>query len=289
MRGRFWFLAAESLFERNLSSSSNSIPQDRKELKCQYQDSRLDAAKRYVHLDRLNHVAKASIFLMDTLSSVDLSSHIPVDELSEMKSMDASVSAQVHRIIHATGRFINDLVEQFFSGICRFVLGVSRNRIHGMIAGIPVITPPANHSIHLLAICLISYHPKSIGKSLPGIDQESLYIATKSLFNQVQAAGSVRGQPSISLIQACILIAVYEYARGMADSAFLSIGICARMGYAAGIHERTSRPGKETLSEEERNTWWTILIYERYIHFKIFLRPQIKRLICLDLPQINLL
>jgi hypothetical protein len=41
------------------------------------------------------------------------------------------------------------------------------------------------------------------------------------------------------------------------------------MGYAAGIHERTSRPGKGTLSKEERNTWWAILIYERYIISRI--------------------
>jgi hypothetical protein len=227
----------------------------------------LNAAKRYVHLDRLNQVAKASIFLMDTLSSVDLSSHIPVDELSEMKSMDASVSAQVHRIIHATGRFVSDIVEQLFGGIYRFVPFVSRNRIQGVIAGRPVITPPADFSVLLLAICLTTYHPKSIEKSLPGIDQESLYIATKSLFSRVQTASSVQGKRSLSLVQAGVLIAIYEYARGMVDSAYISIGVCARMGYAAGIHERTRLPGKGTLPKEEGNTWWAILIYERYIIF----------------------
>jgi hypothetical protein len=224
----------------------------------------LNAAKRYVHLDRLNHVAKASIFLMDTLSSVDLSSYIPVDELSEMKSVDVSVSAQVHRIIHATGRFVINIVEQFFGGIYRFVPIVSRNRIQGVIAGIPVITPPADFSVLLLTICLTTYHQKPLEKSLPGIDQESLYIATKSLFSKVQTATSVQDQLSLSLVQAGILIAVYEYARGMVDSAYLSIGTCARMGYAARIHERTRLPGKGTRSKEECNTWWAILIYERY-------------------------
>lgn len=218
-----------------------------------------------MHLDRLNLVVKASIFLMDTLSSVDLSSHIPVDELSQMQSIDASISVQVYRIIHATGRFVDDILEQFFSGIFRFIPCVSRNRIQEITAGIPVTIPPANDSILLLAICLVTYHPKSTGKLLPGVDHESLYIATKSLFSQMQTAGFVQSQPSISFIQACIIIAVYEYARGMVDSAFLTIGICARMGYAAGIHERTSRPGKGTLSKEEGNTWWAILIYERYI------------------------
>jgi hypothetical protein len=201
---------------------------------------------------------------MDTLSSVDLSSYIPVDELSEMKSVDVSVSAQVHRIIHATGRFVINIVEQFFGGIYRFVPIVSRNRIQGVIAGIPVITPPADFSVLLLTICLTTYHQKPLEKSLPGIDQESLYIATKSLFSKVQTATSVQDQLSLSLVQAGILIAVYEYARGMVDSAYLSIGTCARMGYAARIHERTRLPGKGTRSKEECNTWWAILIYERY-------------------------
>jgi hypothetical protein len=248
-----------------LVERSNSILRKRKNLKCRYQDSRLNAAKRYVHLDRLNHVAKASIFLMDTLSSVDLSSYIPVDELSEMKSMDVFISAQVHRIVHATGRFVSDIIEQFFGGIYRFVPIVSRNRIQEVIAGIPVTTPPADFSILLLTICLTTYHPKPLEKSLPGIDHDSLYIATKSLFSKVQTATSAQGQPSLSLVQAGILIAVYEYARGMVDSSYLSIGACARMGYAAGIHERTRLPGKGTLSKEEGNTWWSILIYERYV------------------------
>lgn len=243
---------------------SNGILRNRKKLKCRYQDSRLDAAKRYVHLDRLNHVAKASIFLMDSFSSVDLSSYIPVDELSEMKIMDVSVSAQVHRIIHATGRFVSDIVEHFFGGIYRFVPIVSRNRIQEAIARIPVSTPPADFSILLLTICLATYHRKPLEKSLPGIDHDSLYIATKSLFSKVQTTTSVQGPSSLLLVQAGILIAVYEYARGMVDSAYLSIGACARMGYAAGIHERTSLPGKGTRLKEEGNTWWAILIYERY-------------------------
>lgn len=243
---------------------SNSILRDRKGLRCRYQDSSLDAAKRYVHLGRLNHVAKASIFLMDTLSSVDLSSHIPVDDLSDMKSIDISVSAQVHRIIHATGRFVSDIIDQFFRGISNFVPIFSRNRIQEIIAGIPVITPCADFSVLLLAMCLITYHPQALEKPLPGIDQESLYIATKSLFGQVQTASFMQGQPSVSLIQAGILIAIYDYARGMANSAYLSISICARMGYAAGIHEQTRPPGRGALSKEEGNTWWGILIWERY-------------------------
>lgn len=189
-----------------------------------------------------------------------------------MQNIDVSISVQVYRIIHATGRFVDDIVEQFFSGIFRFIPCVSRNRIQEITAGIPVTTPPANDSILLLAICLVTYHPKSIGKLVPGVDHEAFYIATKSLFSQVQTAGSVQGQPSISLIQACVIIAVYEYARGMVDSAFLTIGTCARMGYTAGIHERTSRPGKGTFSKEELNTWWAILIYERYIILRMHSR-----------------
>ena len=200
---------------------------------------------------------------MDTLSSIDLSSHIPVDEISEMKNIDVSVSAQVHRIIHATGRFVSDVTEQFFRGIFHFVPIFSRNRIQEIIAGIPVITPAADLSVLLLAMCLITYHPQILEKPLPGIDQESLYIATKSIFGQVQTVSSMQGQPSVPLIQAGILIAIYDYARGMADSAYLSISICARMGYAAGIHEQR-QPGRAALSKEEGNTWWAILIWERY-------------------------
>lgn len=72
------------------------------------------------------------------------------------------------------------------------------------------------------------------------------------------------------MIQAGLLIATYEYAQGLVEAAYISIGTCARMGYAGGIHVgqvgRTPSGGQlaPTLKdEEEHNLWWGIVVCER--------------------------
>lgn len=74
-----------------------------------------------------------------------------------------------------------------------------------------------------------------------------------SLFAQVQSSSF-----SGNLIRAGVLLAVYEYAHGKPDSAFASITGCARMAYAAGIRQHAKG------NCEEANTWWAVVIYERY-------------------------
>ena len=73
------------------------------------------------------------------------------------------------------------------------------------------------------------------------------------------------------MIQAGLLLATYEYAQGLVEAAYVSIGTCARMGYAGGIH--VGQLGRTPLGcqlpltlkeEEERNLWWGIVVCERW-------------------------
>lgn len=41
---------------------------------------------------------------------------------------------------------------------------------------------------------------------------------------------------TVQLIQAGALLALYDYAHGKPDDAFLSVNGCARMGYVAGLY-----------------------------------------------------
>lgn len=140
---------------------------------------------------------------------------------------------------------------------------LSRSRVNGYLVdhGAP---PPAGFSILLLSMCLITYHPDLVPPSAHPLDQETLYVTTKTLFGLVQASFP----PSLHLIQATMIMATYEYANGKIHDAFASIGLCARMGYAARID--SAQPVQEMEDEEyleaaeKTNTWWSILICERY-------------------------
>ncbi|KAJ5180735.1 hypothetical protein N7492_003945 [Penicillium capsulatum] len=112
---------------------------------------------------------------------------------------------------------------------------------------------------------LVTYHPEIVEPSTI-IDQTTLYLTTKSLFTQVQS--SFPG--SRALIQAGVIIASYEYATQRTNEAFASIGICARMGYAAGLDIGSRTEGSDHDSQaEEASTWWGIVIAERTIFCEV--------------------
>lgn len=115
----------------------------------------------------------------------------------------------------------------------------------------------------LLSVCLIAYgSSESKDRHQDDIGRQSLYLATKALLAQVQ--GSM--QPSVSLIQSILLLAIYEYASGRPQVALVTIAGCARMAYAARIHIRR-HTGNQVEVEEAGNTWWAIVMYERSVFY----------------------
>ena len=171
-----------------------------------------------------------------------------------------SLYLQVRRLIQTTGQFVDDASVRYFQGIHRHVPMVCRHHFHDQLIDIRAC-PPAGFSMLLLAISLLTYDPKLLPQTTPPVvPRESLYLSIRTLFSQVQAAA--RGPPSVHFIQAGILLALYEYANGRPDDAFLSIAACARMGYASHLH-RVRQPVSEALEEELVNTWLAIIIFER--------------------------
>ena len=190
----------------------------------------------------------------------------------EPAALEDSIYRQVHQIIRETGQFVDDITARYFQGFHCYLPIISRTRFHRNLITLGT-TPCGGFSVLLLSICLITSSPKlgrrtrSANNPRPA-DTQALHLATKSLFSRVQGASPA----SVPLIQAGILLAVYEYAHGRPDEAFTSIASCARMGYAARMHA-SNPPSSNHIdtdaylqAEEIANTWWGIIICERYCH-----------------------
>lgn len=190
-------------------------------------------------------------------------------------SSEANLYLEVHRLIRATGKFVDDISARYFHGLHRYLPIVSRTRFHSRLLTARE-TPSAGFSVLLLTICLVASSPEpqpypveeGAAKSLAPaeVDRRSLYLTTRSLFAQVQALFP----PSIHLVQAGILLALYEYACGDADKAFTSVASCARMAYTTGIAAtsmsatlKNSDADVQLQEAEEGNTWWGLVICER--------------------------
>lgn len=199
-------------------------------------------------------IVRTNLLLSTTLSDALLSSPT---------NIDSAIYLQTLRIIREAGQFVDEISARYFHGIHSFIPIVSRSRFHETLVnfGTP---PPAAFSTLLLAMCLITHYPEGYSQNTSSIDQSSLYMAAKTMFTQVQSSSP----PTLHLIQTGIIIATYEYANSKIDNALATIAICARMGYTARIH--LSDPSQKLeddgylQAEEEANTWWGIVICERY-------------------------
>lgn len=94
--------------------------------------------------------------------------------------------------------------------------------------------PTPDFSILILAMCLITPPPR-LGDTpqAPPLSRQGLYIITKSLFAQAQAALC----SSIPLVQAIFLIASCEYVCGRPEAAYISICTCSGLVRALGIRD----------------------------------------------------
>jgi hypothetical protein len=76
------------------------------------------------------------------------------------------------------------------------------------------------------------------------------------------------GTIDLGLVQALILLALYEFGHGIYPGAYLTIGRAVRLATMIGLQsERYAKklfvgPGTWTLCEEQRRAWWAILILD---------------------------
>ena len=94
-----------------------------------------------------------------------------------------------------------------------------------------------------------------------------LYQRARDLSFRVESSCLI----SLELVQSTVLMSIYEMGHGIYPSGFLTIGRAARLGVTMGLHDRKHAPQlfKEpdtwTLREEERRTWWAVIILDRYV------------------------
>ncbi|KAL7972099.1 fungal-specific transcription factor domain-containing protein [Trichoderma sp. SZMC 28014] len=74
----------------------------------------------------------------------------------------------------------------------------------------------------------------------------------------------------LGVLQAIILMAVFEVGHAIYPAAYLTVGYCVRYGSALGLHKAVERYSEEGFSvsesEERRRSWWVILLLDRLMN-----------------------
>lgn len=184
-------------------------------------------------------------------------------------TIESTLCVQAQQLLETTGLYLDEISVRYFQGIHTFVPIISRRRFHAQLLSFGT-NSQADFALLVLCMTLLVYSASSSDHPVPQgerrVEELTFYVATKSLMAQAQALRA----PTTHLIQAGVLLAVYEYARGHPEQAFVTIGNSARMAYASRLKStssltRTAALRTDWAAEEEINTWWGIIICERYV------------------------
>ncbi|KAI9868189.1 MAG: hypothetical protein M1813_006934 [Trichoglossum hirsutum] len=154
------------------------------------------------------------------------------------------------------------MVETYFLTAHTWMPIISKKRLYQQLMK-PLIEQNADFALLYLCMKLIIQRPPEP----PTTVQTPLYAIAKRLYFMVETSGVY----SVALLQAGILISLYELGHAIYPAAYLSIGQCARLGHALGIHgndvpQMLPKVGTWTEQEERRRVWWAVIILERYVN-----------------------
>jgi Fungal specific transcription factor domain/Fungal Zn(2)-Cys(6) binuclear cluster domain len=158
---------------------------------------------------------------------------------------------------------IHSIASIFFTTIHRWLPIVSKQGFFAFLLN-PITQRQVELSLLTLCMKLCCAAPTDEGGD--GGTRTALYRTVKRFYNEVEMSGVL----SIPVLQAGILIALYELGQAIYPAAYLSVGACARYGLALRLDKLSSasidngdvqRPWDEV--EERRRVWWAVLMFDR--------------------------
>ncbi|KAI5460552.1 hypothetical protein BGZ63DRAFT_509973 [Mariannaea sp. PMI_226] len=153
-------------------------------------------------------------------------------------------------------------VDVYFNSVHTFLPIVSKLRLYRELS---VSQNNLSADLTLLLIAM-QLHTKSLHNGEP--QNGKLYKTAKAACSHVECNNTL----SVALLQATLLVALYEIEHAIYPAAYLTVGHCARLGLAMGLHNRKrapqmlSTPTTSTEWEERRRSWWAVIVLDRYIH-----------------------
>ncbi|KAH8660317.1 fungal-specific transcription factor domain-containing protein [Xylariales sp. PMI_506] len=157
-------------------------------------------------------------------------------------------------------------IDSYFNHFHPYLPFLSKIRFERTLNASHVSRSPCDFALLLASIQLITQ------RGLSSSTASSIrYESTKRMASTLES----RGILSVTLLQAHLLIALFEICQAVYPNAYLTIGHCAQLGHAMGLHDPRNAPqlgqARARLSaswtelEEQRRTWWAVRILDRYV------------------------
>ncbi|KAG4443228.1 hypothetical protein IFR05_001271 [Cadophora sp. M221] len=150
------------------------------------------------------------------------------------------------------------IATQFFLTVHTWMPIVSKKRFFENVPTPSAAHGPLRSDYALLILCM------ELSMWMPGEQnpRSSAYLAAKTFYLDLEIQGIV----SIQVLQALILIAMYETGHAIFPSAAVSVEACVRYGQALGINWEAKYSDKKPFAwvdrEEQNRVWWAVFMLE---------------------------
>lgn len=178
--------------------------------------------------------------------------------------LELIVAMNLSKILDERDTSVRAVGEKYLSVVHNYAPVISKERLECRTQEAESLEPHAPFLIFISSILLLTEEPVGSFVSSNTASPPDLYRTCKHNYTVFLSLN----EPCIELIQAGVLIALYEHAQCMGSQAYLTIGTCARMAGAIGLLSATSSVSSSsklvTSKEEETNILLVIYILDRY-------------------------
>jgi hypothetical protein len=174
----------------------------------------------------------------------------------ELPLPEATVPLYVSDLIGEADN-VRRIAASFFNDVHPWMPLISKVWFYNHLTN-PLSPPRADSMLLLLSVLLITWVP-----TMTKDPHTPIYLAAKRFSKELETAGTF----SIRVVQAVVLIALYELGHCIYPAAYVSVGLSARYAVALGFDKDIKRGNITELPwdklEERRRVWWAILILDR--------------------------
>jgi hypothetical protein len=162
--------------------------------------------------------------------------------------------------------YVNDsefIVSQHFATTQSWMPLLSKKKIYQELANDPS-QHPSDFIILLYCMKLLMWWPPAHDGSAKRDGRTAAHSTATRLLHEAECTGIL----TLQLLQAKLLVCLYELGHSIYPAAYLSVGACARYGMALGI-DKTNEAFQRDLTtdpmdlEEMRRCWWAVIIIDR--------------------------
>ncbi|BCR89577.1 fungal specific transcription factor domain-containing protein [Aspergillus chevalieri] len=166
---------------------------------------------------------------------------------------------QISRILGS--QFDIDVMKtHYFESIHTWMPIVSKIRLNRLVQR---TEGPCKADIALLLLCMKLVQEVTHEQQT---EPSELYVIAKQFSSELELKGIL----TLRMVQAGLLLSVYELGHGIFPAAFTTISYCARQGVALGLHNKSAPqflggPRSWVEWEERQRVWWMVVILDRYV------------------------